>query len=60
MNCTQQPVRLQLSMMAFFMLQLPLLKFEEALQLHGVTWVFWILFALSPLFVEPLLVTSGL
>ena len=42
-----------------FIAQLPLLMVERALGLHGKTWVFFA-FALSlPLFVEPMLVTSG-
>ena len=56
LNCTQQPLWMQASMMGGFLVQLPLLAVEEACELAGSkTWLQFALFVTSFFFVEPLL-----
>lgn len=55
LTCFGAPVASQLSMLGFFVLQLPLVYLEGALKLRGAAWTFGALALLSPLFVHPLL-----
>ena len=51
---------MQLSVLSFFMLQLPMMLVEESLGLKGTIWVFFAVYFTIPIFVEPMLATAGI
>lgn len=59
LNCCGGPVWVQLSMLFFFLAQVPCLAVEQALQLRGKVYVFLFGCLTAPLFLEPFLITAG-
>lgn len=59
LNCTNRPLWMQVTVMAFFMIQLPVMFLEDVLSLKGRLWVYFAITITSPLFIEPILETSG-
>jgi hypothetical protein len=60
LNCIGQPRWVQVSIMSFFLLQVPVLALEAALGLRGKAWTLGALAMCLPLAIEPFLVTAGL